>query len=81
MTLPEISAVRGDAFQLPFVDGKFDYAMCSLFIHHFKDDEVVTVLRELSRVATRGVVVIDLHRHPVAYFFYTTVARLFLHNL
>ncbi|HVQ37380.1 MAG TPA: hypothetical protein VMS31_07605, partial [Pyrinomonadaceae bacterium] len=24
--------------------------------------------------------VIDLHRHPVAYCFYTTIGRLFLHN-
>ncbi|HEY5074545.1 MAG TPA: hypothetical protein VII34_07575, partial [Pyrinomonadaceae bacterium] len=24
--------------------------------------------------------VIDLHRNPVAYFFYTTVGNLFLHN-
>lgn len=75
-----ISAARGDAFQLPFRDKHFDFAICSLFTHHFKDDKVVRILRELSRVAARGVFVIDLHRHPVAYWFYTTVGRLFLHN-
>jgi len=77
---PEISGLRGDAFSLPFRDQQFDYAICSLFTHHFKDDQVVTILRELSRVAARGIFVIDLHRHPVAYCFFTTVARLFLHN-
>lgn len=77
---PEISALRGDAFRLPFRNEQFDYAICSLFTHHFKDDKVVAILRELSRVAARGIFVIDLHRHPVAYCFYTTVARLFLHN-
>jgi len=41
---------------------------------------VVGILRELRRVSTRGMFVIDLHRHPVAYFFYTTIGRLFLHN-
>jgi ubiquinone/menaquinone biosynthesis C-methylase UbiE len=76
----EISAVRGDAFRLPFADGAFDYAMCSLFTHHFKDDGVEKLLRELSRVARRRIFVIDLHRHPVAYYFFTTVGRLFLHN-
>jgi ubiquinone/menaquinone biosynthesis C-methylase UbiE len=75
-----ISAVRGDAFQLPFADKTFDYAICSLFTHHFKDDGVEKVLRELSRVAARRIFVIDLHRHPVAYYFYTTIGRLFLHN-
>lgn len=78
--LPAISAVRGDAFSLPFRNQQFDFAICSLFTHHFKDDKVVEILRELSRVALRGIFVIDLHRHPVAYWFYTTVGRLFLHN-
>ena len=79
-TFPAISAVRADAFRLPFVDNQFDYALCSLFTHHFKNADVVTILRELRRVSTRGVFVIDLHRHPVAYFFYTTIGRLFFHN-
>ena len=77
---PEIGGIRGDAFHLPFKDGEFDYAICSLFTHHFTNDQVVAVLHELERVARRRVFVIDLHRHPVAYFFYTTVGRLFLHN-
>ena len=76
----EIAAVRGDALRLPFADAAFDYAMCSLFTHHFRDEEAVAVLGEMSRVARRRVYVIDLHRHPVAYYFYTTVGRLFLHN-
>jgi ubiquinone/menaquinone biosynthesis C-methylase UbiE len=79
-TCPEISAVRGDAFRLPFAEDQFDYALCSLFTHHFPDAELVTILRELQRIAARGIFVIDLHRHPIAYFFYTTIARLFLHN-
>ncbi len=77
---PEIKAVRADAFRLPFVDNQFDYAICSLFTHHFKDDDVIAILRELGRVAARRLFVIDLHRHPVAYYFYTTVGKLFLHN-
>ncbi len=75
-----ISAVRGDALRLPFKDGEFDFAMCSLFTHHFREREVITILRELARVARRRIFVIDLHRHPVAYYFYTTIGRLFLHN-
>ena len=79
-TLDRINGVRGDAFRLPFADAEFDYAICSLFTHHFKNDQVVEILRELSRVARRRIFVIDLHRHPVAYYFFTTIARLFLHN-
>lgn len=77
---PEIKVVRGDARALAFADDAFDYAMCSLFTHHFRDEEVINLLRELSRVARRRIFVIDLHRHALAYFFYTTVGRLFLRN-
>lgn len=77
---PEISGLRGDAFRLPFADNEFDYAMCSLFTHHFKNNDVAAILRELRRVSTREIFVIDLHRHPLAYYFFTTVGRLFLHN-
>jgi ubiquinone/menaquinone biosynthesis C-methylase UbiE len=77
---PEISAVRGDALQLPFADGAFDFAICSLVMHHFKNEQVVAVLREFSRVARRRVFVIDLHRHPLAYFLYTTLGHLILYN-
>lgn len=76
----EIVAVRGDALRLPFDDGAFEYVMCSLFTHHLGDEGVVAVLGEMSRVARRRVFVIDLHRKPVAYYFYTTVGRLLLHS-
>jgi len=76
----EISAVRGDALQLPFSDAQFDYVMCSLFTHHFVDEQVIDILREMSRVARRRIFVIDLHRDPVPYFFYTTLGKLVLKN-
>ena len=76
----EISSVRGDALQLPFPDSKFDYVICSLFTHHFVDEQVVEVFREMSRVARRRIFVIDLHRHPLAYLLYTTLGKLVLKN-
>lgn len=76
----EIRSVRGDALRLPFADSEFDYVICSLFTHHFVDEQVVQILGEMSRVAKRRIFVIDLHRHPVAYFLYTTVGKLVLHN-
>jgi ubiquinone/menaquinone biosynthesis C-methylase UbiE len=75
-----INAIRADALKLPFVDGQFDYVICSLFTHHFVEQQVIEIFREMTRVARRRVFVIDLHRHFVAYFFYTTIGRLFLHT-
>ena len=76
----QISSVRGDAFRVPFRDRQFDYVICSLFTHHFRDLQVVNLLQEMARVARRKIFVIDLHRNVVAYTFYTTIAKLFLHN-
>lgn len=78
--LPEIHSVRANGLRLPFPDGAFDYAIQSLTLHHFDDEGAVKLVREMSRVAARGIFVIDLHRSRIAYFFYTTLGKLFLHN-
>ncbi len=74
---PEISITQGDAFQLPFADGEFDYAISSLFFHHLTDEQVPHALGEMRRVARRGVFVIDLHRHPAAYRLYLIFCKAF----
>jgi ubiquinone/menaquinone biosynthesis C-methylase UbiE len=79
-SFPEISSVQANGLQLPFADRTFDYVIQSLTLHHFDDRAAVDLLREMGRVAGRGIFVIDLHRNPVAYYFYTTVGRLMLHN-
>jgi ubiquinone/menaquinone biosynthesis C-methylase UbiE len=76
----EITAVRGNALKLPFAESQFDYVICSLFTHHFVDEQVVQILGEMSRVARRRIFVIDLHRHPIAYLLYTTLGKVVLHN-
>jgi len=78
--LPEISSVRADGLAIPFSDDAFDYVIQSLTLHHFDDEGAVSILREMNRVARRGLFVIDLLRNPIAYFLYTTVGHLFLHN-
>jgi len=77
---PEISSVRADGLAIPFSDDAFDYVIQSLTLHHFDDEGAVNILREMNRVAKRGLFVIDLHRNAIAYFLYTTVGHLFLHN-
>ncbi len=66
----EISPVQANALAIPFSDGSFDYAICSLFTHHLTDRQVVAVIAEMARVARRGILVIDLERSPAAWFLY-----------
>jgi ubiquinone/menaquinone biosynthesis C-methylase UbiE len=57
-----IEAVEADVRALPFEDGAFDVAHASLLLHHFEPNVAAAALRELSRVARRGVVINDLRR-------------------
>lgn len=61
--------VAADAFQLPFAPKSFDFVFCSLFLHHFTNQEIVRLLAGFGEVARRAVLVIDLDRSPVAYYF------------
>jgi SAM-dependent methyltransferase len=55
-----------DARRLPFADASIDVVTCSQLLHHFTDDEIPAVLRELDRVARRCVIVSDLRRSWLA---------------
>jgi ubiquinone/menaquinone biosynthesis C-methylase UbiE len=59
--------VQGDVFALPFADASFDLVVCSLFLHHFGESDVGRVLGAMLRVSRHGVIVNDLHRHPIAW--------------
>src|SRR6185369_16415913 len=61
--------VCGNAFQMPFRPRSFDFVHCSLFLHHFQDNEGVELLRTFASLARRAVVLTDLERHPLAYYF------------
>ena len=61
--------VAADAFALPFANGSFDFVMCSFFLHHFSDGEIIDLLKEMSRLARRALIVLDLERHALAYCF------------
>jgi SAM-dependent methyltransferase len=57
-----IDVIEADVRALPFEDDAFDVAHASLLLHHLDPAGAVAALRELARVARRGVVVNDLRR-------------------
>jgi 2-polyprenyl-3-methyl-5-hydroxy-6-metoxy-1,4-benzoquinol methylase len=59
-----------DAFDLPFRPASFDYVFCSLFLHHFPNEEVTRLLAGFYRVARRALLVSDLERHILPYLFF-----------
>jgi SAM-dependent methyltransferase len=63
---PEVTVERQNALALPYPDASFDFALCTLALHHFPPDAAVQVLRNMGRVARR-VLVFDLERSLLAY--------------
>ncbi len=59
----------GDAFQLPFREGTFDFVFASLFLHHFTDAQVVQLLKAFYRTSKRALLISDLERHILSYWF------------
>ncbi len=62
------SVVIGDALRLPFADDTFDVTLCTLTLHHFADDDAVTLLGEMARVSRGTVLVSDLERSTLNYW-------------
>lgn len=75
-----------DAFSLEYPDDSFDFATCSLFLHHLGPSGAIKLLGELERVSRKGIVVNDLVRSWVGYFGTvaftraTSTNRLFRHD-
>ncbi len=69
--------VISDAFRLPFAPATFDYVLCSSFLHHFPDDQIVELLRSFYAVAKKALFVCDLERNILPYLFLPATRLLF----
>ena len=65
----EIRTVVADVRRLPFAPRSFDVVTASLFLHHFDEPELPGLLRSLHDLARRALIVNDLERSAVAYWF------------
>ncbi len=67
---PEIGYLHQDVFSKEFKKLSYDIVLATLFIHHFKGVQLVNLINMLKENASIGVVVNDLHRHPMAYYLF-----------
>lgn len=70
---PELTFEAIDIFSDDFKKLKYDIVLCTLFLHHFKDDELISFLKPTVSNANIGAVVNDLHRHKLAYFLFKII--------
>ena len=62
-----LSFQKLDIFSEEFKDLKYDIALSTLFLHHFKENEIEHMLKQLASNANIGIVINDLHRSTLAY--------------
>src|SRR5207253_10554042 len=58
---PEISFLEGNTLQFDPPD-RYDIVLCSLVLHHFSDEDAVSVLRRCRELSRKFVLVSDLRR-------------------
>lgn len=74
---PEIEIRESNIFHSGFQQQTFDVITATLVLHHFDENELVSLLHHFGRQARIGIVINDLHRHPVAYYAIRWLTRLF----
>ena len=74
---PTISVIHGSVLDLPFEQRSFDIVHVSLFLHHFTEEELRSVLKVLYTAARYGIVINDLRRTLFSYYAMILLTRLF----
>lgn len=67
---PEVHFKTEDIFSEEFKKREFDVVLATLFLHHFKEEPLVSFLNNTLNQTKIGVVVNDLHRHTLAYYLF-----------
>jgi 2-polyprenyl-3-methyl-5-hydroxy-6-metoxy-1,4-benzoquinol methylase len=77
---PNISYRCEDIFDTSFKELKYDIVLCTLTLHHFKDNEIVDLLNLFYANSTIGIVINDLQRSAIAYRLFQALCFVFRLN-
>ena len=69
----ELSFKTIDILSEDFKKQSYNIVLCTLFLHHLKNEELISFLKKTTENATIGVVVNDLHRHKLAYYLFKLI--------
>ncbi|MBC2843945.1 methyltransferase domain-containing protein [Winogradskyella flava] len=63
----ELTFKNLDIFSKDFENLDYDMVLSTLFLHHFNQNEIHTLLKKLTAKSKLGIVINDLHRNKMAY--------------
>jgi 2-polyprenyl-3-methyl-5-hydroxy-6-metoxy-1,4-benzoquinol methylase len=74
---PQVMLVQADASAPPLRERSVDFVISSLFLHHFTAAELIQLLPRWMSLARRSLVMTDLVRHPLPYWFMQVAGPIF----
>lgn len=77
---PNIKYRCEDIFDEIFAALQYDIVLCTLTLHHFKDDEIIKLLKVFNVNAKLGIVINDLQRSSVSYRLFQALCFVFRLN-
>lgn len=69
-----------DIFSVVFREVKYDILLCTLTLHHFKNEEIESILNVFQKQVKLGIIINDLHRSKLAYHLFQLVCWVFQLN-
>ena len=75
--LENITYLAEDIFLYDFSKYNIDIALITLTLHHFKDDEILKIMRIIFNLVKKGIVVNDLQRSKLAYRLFQAIIYIF----
>lgn len=77
---PNLSFHVPTTLELNIPEKSVDIITATLVCHHMNDTELIDFLKRAKTSARKKVIINDLHRHPIAYFFYGLIAPILFRN-
>ena len=69
-----------DIFDKSFDALQYDIVLCTLTLHHFKEDEILNLMQIFYKNSRVGIVINDLHRSIIAYRLFQVICKIFTLN-
>jgi len=72
-----ISFFCHDIFEESFRELKYDIVLCTLTLHHFKENQIINLLNVFYTNSKIGIIINDLHRNAIAYRLFQVICFVF----
>ena len=69
-----------DIFEEILLEKEYDLILCTLTLHHFKDEEILTLLKGFKERSRLGIVINDLQRSALPYYLFIALCFVFRLN-